>query len=189
MKLYHYVAKGNDVMQKGLLSFAKNPHADLHYYYKRSGGKTTHAEICDWMDSCFVGRSRAIRCFSEPIKWTERSIHCLKDFIDNADKFAIDISALDNDGLIEAVYVSPSVLDIPNIKEQQDCDEILIKLENGIQDIDFSPLDWSVCDDELGRRFAYVRYYLIVVKCGVIEPKYLQKGCVFCSSDIALITR
>ena len=45
---------------------------------------------------------------------------------------------------------------------------------NGIDDIDYSPIDWSVCDDKLHRRFAYVRYYLIVVKGGVIEPKYLK---------------
>lgn len=174
MKLYHYVTKGNDVLEKGLLSFANNPNADLHYYFKRTGGKTTHKEICEWMESCFVGRSRTIRGFPEPIKWTEHSIHCLKDFIDNADKFEIDISAMDKDGLIEAVYVSPSVLDIPNIKEQQDCDEVLVKLENGINDIDYSPIDWGVCDDELDRRFAYVRYYLIVVKDGFIPSKYLK---------------
>ena len=174
MKLYHYVTKGNDVLQKGLLSFANNPNADLSYYFKRTDGKTTHKEICKWMENCYTGRSRAIRGFTEPIKWTERSIHCLKDFIDNADKFEIDISAMNNDGLIEAVYVSPSVLDIPNIKKQQDCDEGWIKLENGINDIDYAPINWSVCDDKLGRRFAYVRYYLIVVKGGVIEPKYLK---------------
>ena len=174
MKLYHYVAKGNDVLQKGLLSFANNPNADLHYYFKRTGGKTTHKEICEWMESCYVGRSRAIRGFSEPIKWFKNSVHCLKDFIDNADMFEIDIEALDKDGLIEAVYCSPSVLDIPNIKEEQDCDEVWLKLENGVNDIDYSPIDWSVCDDELGRRFAYVRYYLIVVKGGIIPPKYLK---------------
>ena len=65
-------------------------------------------------------------------------------------------------------------MDISNIDEQQVCDEMWIKLKNGIKDIDYSPIDWSVCDDELGRRFAYVRYYLIVVKGGVIEPKYLK---------------
>lgn len=174
MKLYHYVTKGNNVLQKGLLSFANNPNADLRYYFKRTGGKTTHKDICDWMENCYKGRSRAIRGFSEPIQWTERSIHCLKDFIDNADKFEIDVSAMDKDGLIEAVYVSPSVLDIPNMDEQQVCDEMWIKLKNGIKDIDYSPIDWSVCDDELNRRFAYVRYYMIVVKGGVIEPKYLK---------------
>ena len=174
MKLYHYVAKGNNVLRKGLLSFAKNPYADLHYYFKRTGGKTSHKEICEWMENCYVGRSRAIRGFTEPIKWNKRSIHILKDFVDNADMFEIDISALNADGLIEAVYVSPSVLNVPDIKENQDCDEVWQKLEHGIDDIDYSPIDWSVCDDELHRRFAYVRYYLIVVKGGVIEPKYLK---------------
>lgn len=173
MQLYHYINKGNNALQKGILSFAANPNADLSYYFKRSGGKTTHAEICQWMDSCFEGRSRGIRAFSEPIKWTERSIKCLKNFVDDADCFAIDLSALQRDGLIEAVYVSPSVLDLPDIKEEQGMDEILQKLDR-IEDIDFSPIDWRICDDEAGRRFAYVRYYLIVVKGGIIAPKYIS---------------
>jgi len=173
MKLYHYVTKGNNVLEKGLLSFAKNPDADLRYYCERTGGKTTHKEICEWMENCFVGRSKAIRAFSEPIQWTERSIRCLKNFIDNADEFEIDISAMNDDGLIEAVYVSPSILEFPDIKEEQGMDEILQKL-HGIEDIDYSPIDWGVCDDELRRRFAWVRYYLIVVKNGIIPPKYLR---------------
>ena len=173
MKLYHYVTKGNDVLQKGLLSFANNPDANLKHYFKRTGGKTTHREICEWMESCFTGRSRAIRAFSEPIKWTDKSLHCLKDFVDNADKFEIDISALDKDGLVEAVYVSPSILDFPDITEEKGMDEILQKLDS-IEDIDYSPIDWSVCDDELDRRFAWVRYYLIVLKGGIIPPKYLK---------------
>ena len=37
MYLYHYVAKGNTVDRDGLLSFARNPNADLNYYFKRSG--------------------------------------------------------------------------------------------------------------------------------------------------------
>lgn len=172
MQVYHYISKGNNALEKGILSFAANPNADLSYYFKRSGGKTTHSEICRWMESCFEGRSRGIRSFSEPIKWTERSIRCLKNFVDNADCFAIDVSALARDGLIEAIYVSPSVLEVEGLTEQQDCDEILWPLKS-IEDIDFSPIDWSICDDELGRRFAYVRYYLIVVKGGIIPPKYI----------------
>lgn len=49
MRLYHYVAKGNTVLTDGILSFAQNPHADLSYYYKRSG-ETTHNGICQWME-------------------------------------------------------------------------------------------------------------------------------------------
>lgn len=173
MKMYHYITKGNSALIDGILSFAANSKADLQYYYERSSA-ATHKGVADWMESCFKGRSRGIRCFSEPIKWTDKSIHCLKDFVDGCDMFEIDIEALAKDGLLEAVYVSPPVTDFPEIKEYPGIDEILQKL-NSITDIDFSPIDWSVCDDELGRRFAFIRYYLIVVKDGIIPPQYITK--------------
>lgn len=171
MKLYHYITKGNTALKEGILSFARNPQADLSYYYKRSG-QTTHEGIVQWMENCFEGRSRGIRGFSEPIKWTENSLS-LKKFIENADLFAIDLNALQKDGLLEAVYVSPSVMDMPELQEWG-CDEVLKKLA-GIEAIDLSPVDWNVCNDELGRRFAFVPYYLIIVKGGIIPPAYLSK--------------
>lgn len=172
MKLYHYIAKPNTALDDGILSFAKNPNADLKYYYKRSG-QTTHDGIVKWMENCFEGRSRGIRGFSEPVKWTDNSLS-LKDFIDNADMFSIDLEALDRDGLLEAIYISPSVADCPTLKEQWECDELLIKLYD-YKDISVRPIDWSVCNDELGRRFAYVPYYIIVIKGGVIPPQYIKK--------------
>lgn len=42
-----------------------------------------------------------------------------------------------------------------------------------INDIDTSPVDWSVCDEKLGLRFSVVPYYLIVIKGGIIPPKYI----------------
>ena len=172
MKLYHYIAKPNTALEEGILSFANNPNADLRYYHKRSG-ETTHDGIVKWMENCFEGRSRGIRGFSEPIQWTEKSMS-LKDFIDNADMYSIDLDALDRDGLLEAIYISPSVADCPTLKEQWECDELLIKLYD-YKDISARPVDWSVCNDELGRRFAYVPYYIIVIKGGVIPPEYIKK--------------
>ncbi len=169
MNLYHYVAKGNDVLSKGLLSFSQNPHADLSYYFQRSGA-TTHSDIVKWMESCFIGRSRGIRCFSEPIKWHSQSFS-LKNFIENADLFAIDIDAMNKDGLIEAVYVSPSVMGRQNL-QKHGCDELLERVT--LSEIDFSPIDWSICNDEKGWRFAFVRYYLLVIKEGIIPPQYLS---------------
>ncbi len=174
MKLYHYITKGNNALNQGILSFANNPQADLHYYLKRTGGETTHKGIVKWMENCFTGRSRAIRGFSEPIQWTEKSINMFKPFIENADLFAIDLDALQKDGFIEAVYVSPALR--PNLDNEllQDCDEKLVKL-NSIADIDTSPVDWSVCDEKLGLRFSVVPYYLIVIKGGIIPPRYIHK--------------
>lgn len=172
MKLYHYISKGNSALTEGILSFAKNPNADLSYYYKRTGGETTHAGIVKWFESCFAGRSRAIRGFSEPIQWTEKSKNMFKPFIENADMFSIDVSALEADGLIEAVYVSPALR--PDLDKEllQDVDENLVKLSS-INDIDTSPVDWSVCDEKLGLRFSVVPYYLVVIKGGIIPPEYI----------------
>jgi len=170
MKMYHYVAKGNNVLEKGLLSLATNPDADLSYYYKRSDAQD-YDGIVRWMENCFSGRSRGIRCFTEKIKWHERCLN-LKNFIENADLFSFDVEVLAKDGLLDAVYVSTSVLDVPDIDEKNCCDEGLCPLSS-YREIDFSPIDWSVCDEKLGRRFAYVRYYLAIVKDGVIPPQYL----------------
>ena len=98
----------------------------------------------------------------------------LKDFIDNADMFSIDLEALDRDGLLEDIYVSPSVMDVPTMKELWNNDELLIKLYD-YKEISSRPIDWSICNDELGRRFAYVPYYIIVIKGGIIPPQYIKK--------------
>lgn len=173
-KLYHYITKGNTALTEGILSFAKNPDADLHYYYKRSGGETTHEGIVKWMENCFEGRSRAIRGLTEPIRWTEKSIDMFKPFIEAADLFSIDLNALQKDGFIEAVYVSPAILPDLDKDFPQDIDERLVKLTS-IKDIDTSPIDWSVCDEKLGLRFSVVPYYLIVIKGGIIPPQYITE--------------
>lgn len=172
MKLYHYITKGHTALTEGILSFAKNSDADLSYYHKRTGGQTSHEGIVKWMENCFEGRSRAVRGFSEPIRWTNKSINMFKPFIENADLFSIDLAALQKDGLIEAVYVSPAIK--PNLDKDfpQDVDERLVKLSS-IDEIDTSPVDWTVCDEKLGLRFSVVPYYLIVIKGGIIPPKYI----------------
>lgn len=173
MKLYHYIAKPNTALKDGILSFAKNPNADLSYYYKRSG-ETTHNGIVKWMERCFKGRSCGVRCFSEPIKWTKKSINMFKPFIENSDLFSINLADLQKDGLIEAVYLSPAIHPNTDKDFPQDIDERLVKLSS-INDIDTSPIDWSVCDEKLGLRFSVVPYYLIVIKGGIISPKYISK--------------
>ena len=173
MKLYHYISKPNTALNDGILSFANNPNADLRYYFKRSE-ETTHNGIVKWMESCFEGRSRAIRGFSEPIQWTEKSVKMFKPFIENADLFSIDLEALNKDDLIEAVYVSPAMHPDKDKDLLQGVDEILVRLDS-INDIDTSPVDWSVCDEKSGLRFSVVPYYLIVIKGGFIPPKYIKK--------------
>ncbi|MBR4927334.1 MAG: hypothetical protein IKY98_03300, partial [Alphaproteobacteria bacterium] len=53
-------------------------------------------------------------------------------------------------------------------------DEGLYKISD-LTEIDFTANDYTILDDEKGWRFAFIRYYLIVIKGGVIPPKYIQK--------------
>lgn len=178
MKLYHYVPKDSTVMTEGLLSFSKSKKVNLKSYIWRAEGLKTKKDVCKWMEKCFKGRSLGIRFFTEPIKWNDNSVEVLKSFVDEFALISVDISKLNTDGLIESIYFSPAVhkvhpeaLTDPNFNMK--CDEFYIKLKS-IKDIDFSPVDWSICDDKKGRRFAFVPYYLFVIKDGVIPPKYIQ---------------
>lgn len=171
MKLFHYVQKGSNVLERGILSFAKNPQADLSYYTRRSGAET-HDGVVRWMESCFEGRSRGIRVFSEPIRWTEKSLS-LQKFVEQTDRFALDVTAMERDGLIEAAYCSPAGIVNDPSKIEYGTDEVLVKLDS-VRDIDFSPVDWKKCDDALGLRFYVVPYYLLIVKGGVVLPEYLS---------------
>ena len=180
MKLYHYVTKGNNVLEVGLLSFCQNPKADLNYYIKRSGAKT-HQGICAWMDKCFEGRSRSIRLWTTPLRWTVKSLQ-IKDLVDSCDLFEVDVFALAKDGFVEDVYVKPSLFDQRYFSPADfekfhtaGADEPLFKL-NGVQDIDYTyQQTWDRCDDSKGLRMGPLQYYLLVIKGGIILPKYLKR--------------
>ena len=180
MKLYHYVTKGNNVMDVGLLSISVNPNADINYYIKRSRRKT-HKGVCAWMEKCFKGRSRAIRFFTTPLQWTEKSLR-LKELVDSCDLFELNLTRLVKDGFVEAVYLKPSVFDghYFSMESREKClrsgaDETLIKLKSE-KDIDYKyHQTWDLCDDSKGLRMAPLQYYVLVIKGGIIPPKYLTK--------------
>ena len=176
MKLYHYITKGCDVLKTGLFSFSKSPNVDLNYY-KRSGFKT-QAEIAKWMEGFFDGYSRGIRALKEPLRWHSKALR-LKEIIDNCDLVEIDAERLLKDGLLEAVYYHlPLSLDDKEREKQLQKQE---KLHNdgfyriNLEDISTDAIDYSVCDDASGRRFAFIPFYLLVLKDGYIPPEYLRQ--------------
>ena len=107
MKLYHYVPKDNTVKTDGLLSFYKSKNVNLKSYLWRAEGLKTKEDVITWMERCFVGRSRGIRFFIEPIKWYNHSKELLKKFTENNILISVDIDRLYKDNLIESIYVSP----------------------------------------------------------------------------------
>lgn len=177
MKFYHYITKGSNVFKTGLFSFSKSPNVDLNYYIKRSG-YSTQQDIAKWMDKFFKGYSRGIRCFSEPIKWYPHSQR-LKEMVDSCDLLLIDADKLQEDGLLEKIYINPALSMDDTIRKEQ-CATIEKNHNDGfypieMKDISKAPVDWTVCDDVTGRRFAFVPFYFLILKDGVIPPQYLKK--------------
>ncbi len=90
--------------------------------------------------------------------------------MEESDLFEINVSALERDGLIEGVYESPSVLEkAPENKS----DECLCKISS-IAEIDFTPKNYDILDDEKGWRFAFFGYCLLIIKGGVLPLKKIS---------------
>ena len=136
---------------------------------------TTKDGIVSWMENCFKGRSRGIRFFTTPLEWHSKSLK-IKELIDNCDLLQIDLERLNKDGLVEAIYLKPSIFEKcnpPDIEHYKD--EYLIKL-NSVEDIDFNYAQtFDKCDDDKGLRMAPLRFYVLVIKDGIIPPQYITK--------------
>ena len=101
MKLYHYAPKENTVKEIGLLSISKGPR-DLRAYAHRAGSENRD-DIMAWLDKTFIGRSRAISCLTEPIKWQGNDA-VLKAIVDRSVLFSFELEDLIKDGLVESIW-------------------------------------------------------------------------------------
>ena len=163
MKLYHYAPKDNSVMTDGLLSISKID-KDLKPYVHRAGSENK-TDILKWMDSTFYGRSRAISCLTETIKW-QGNDQVLKKIVDGTELFSFELDDLINDGLVESIWCK-------NGSEANGLNEKFYQVKP--DEIDLSPLTWDKVDVSKGLLYAVVRHYLIVLKDGIIPTKYLSK--------------
>lgn len=163
MKLYHYAPIDNTCLQDGILSISKNP-INLKSYYKRAGSENKE-EILAWLDQTFTGRSRAISCLTEPIKW-QGNDPVLKTIVLRSTLFSFELNDLLKDGLVEAIWCKKSC-------EAYGLSEQFAKISP--QEIDLSPLTWEKCDSSKGLLYGVIRHYLIVLRDGFIPAKYLKK--------------
>lgn len=163
MRLYHYAPKENTVLEQGLLSISKAPR-DLRAYARRAGSEN-RAEIMAWLDKTFAGRSRAISCLTEPIKWQGNDA-VLQAIVERSVLFSFELNDLIKAGLVEAIWCK-------NGSDAGGYNERFYQVQP--QEIDTSPLTWEKVDAAKDLLFAVVRHYLIVLKDGVIPPQYLRK--------------
>ena len=161
MKLYHYAPKENTVKEQGLLSISKGPQ-DLRAYAHRAGSENRD-EIMAWLDKTFAGRSRAISCLTEPIKWQGNDA-VLKAIVDRSEIFSFELNDLIKAGLVESIWCK-------NGSEAGGYNEKFFEVKP--ENIDLSPLTWEKVDAAKDLLYAVVRHYLIVLKDGYIPPQYL----------------
>lgn len=163
MRLYHYAPKENTVKEKGLLSISKGPR-DLRAYAHRASSENKD-DIMAWLDTTFAGRTHAISCLTEPIKWQGNDA-VLKAIIDRSTLFSFELDDLIKAGLVESIWC----------KNGSDADGYNEKFsEVKPEEIDLSPLTWEKVDATKDLLYAVVRHYLIVLKNGYIPPQYLQE--------------
>lgn len=163
MKLYHYAPKENTIMEHGLYSISKNPQ-NLRAYANRSGSKNCD-DIRAWLDKTFPGRSRAISCLTEPIRWQGNDA-VLKTIVDKSTLFSFEIEELIKAGLVESIWCK-------NGSDAGGYNEKFFKVKP--EEIDSSPLNWEKVDASKDLLYAVIRHYLIVLKEGYIPPEYLKK--------------
>ena len=165
MRLYHYAPKVNTVKEKGLLSISKGPR-DLRAYAHRAGSENRD-EIMAWLDKTFSGRSRAISCLTEPIKWQGNDT-VLKAIVDRSALFSFELDDLIKAGLVESIWCK-------NGSDAGGYNEKFFEVKP--EEIDLSPLTWEKVDAAKDLLYAVVRHYLIVLKDGYIPPQYLTLEC------------
>ena len=163
MKLYHYTPKENTVMRDGLLSISKIDR-NLRSYAHRAGSENKE-DILKWLDSTFYGRSRAISCLTEQIKWKGND-PVLKNIVDGTKLFSFELDDLIKDGLVESIWCK-------NGSDTCGLNENFYQVK--ADEIDLSPLTWNKVDTTKGLLYAVVRHYMIVLKDGYIPAKYIKK--------------
>ena len=156
MRLYHYAPLQNNIPQQGINTF-KNGYGDVKPYTERAGSENRQ-KIISWMEGCFPGRSRAISVVTEPIKWEGNDL-MLKEFIEIHRIFSFELNDLIQNEIIESIWC-------------QEGDKIYSVQP---EEIDFSPLLWEKCNQEKGIFFGVIRHYFIVLKEGVLSPKYIRE--------------
>ncbi len=155
MKLYHYSPIGNSCLESGICSVSLMP--EFLFHYETRAKSKEHGKIIAWLDSTFEGRSKSIACFTEPLRLNGK-------IIDNGDLFSFDIAKLEKDGLLEDIYCKTR-------SGNGGMGEVFEKVS--VDEIDWRPFDFSMYKTEKELINAFFKHYFVVLKDGVIPPKYL----------------
>ena len=162
MNLYHYAPLKNVVFKNGLSAVSRMS-SELKKYAKRVGSNKNE-DIITWLEGTFPGRSRAISVLTEPVQ-LQGNDPMLKKWVNQKELIAIDFDKLLKDGLIESVWCKRA-------SDANGLNEKIVQIQP--EEIDFSPLPWHLCSKKKGLFFGVIPHYFLVIKGGIIPPKYLK---------------
>ena len=171
MRLYKYVPKKSkkSVLTRGLYS---STYKEALKRYSGAANSKKKKDIIAWLESVFPGRSKAVSCLTERVKWRGND-PVLKKIVKSSALVSFELDDLLNAGLVEAIWCRDDLAR----KGHKQC------LGNGIEhyfykvkpeQIDKSPLTWENVDMDKNLVFGAVRHYMIVLKNSVIPPEYLK---------------
>ncbi|MFV0627479.1 MAG: hypothetical protein ACK5N8_09065 [Alphaproteobacteria bacterium] len=171
MKLYIYLWPDvlEKVLKEGYLSASLQENPAVFYVYRGYAKSEKKEDIIEYLESTFQGRFRSISCLTAPAPVEDYKHPYLDNMIKSAKIISIDVSCMMEDGLIEAIYCK----DCSEIAKEDMEFENIYKVD-GLSEIDFSSQNWHRCDVKFGSPYNMIRHYMLVLRDGLIPPKYIK---------------
>ncbi|MDD4556924.1 MAG: hypothetical protein PHE89_06340 [Alphaproteobacteria bacterium] len=170
MKLYAYVYPTilELVLKEGYLSASKQENPPILSVYRNYAKSEKREDVIEYLENTFKGRFRSISCLTAPAPIEDYEHPYLDNLVKNSRVVSFDVEAMMKDGVIEAIYCKDCS---ETAKEDMEFENIY-KVD-GLSGIDFSPLNWHGCHVQFGSPFNVIRHYMLVLKEGIIPPKYI----------------
>lgn len=170
MRLYHYAPKENTILETGLYSYSKHPRG-LKRGYALPAKSNKKKDIIAWMEKVFPGRSKAISCLTEPIKWRGND-SVLKGIVRRSVLVSFELNDLIKAGLVESIWCRDDSAHKGRKYVYEDSTQYFYKVP--LKNIDVSPLQWEKVNVKNQVMWGAVRHYMIVLKKGIIPAEYLR---------------
>lgn len=176
MKVYLYTYAYDKIKEEGYKSLSMFD-KDSDYYknallmYKSSAKSKNIDDISEYLENTFNGRLRSICVITDIAPIEEYQHPYLNWLIHHADVISFDLNQLIEDGVVENIYCK----DLRQTVLVDASFENIYKINN-IEEIDFTPNDWHLCENEQYKNLSpwvTIKHYFLVLKNGVIPPQYI----------------
>jgi|GEM_PF-1132477 hypothetical protein len=176
MKVYSYTYQYDKIKREGYKSLALFDENSEYYKsslwtHRHSAKSDNYDDIRAYLEHTFEGRLRSVCVVTETAPENNYKHPYLDHLVHYADVISFDLDQLLSDNIAEEIYckdIRQSVLKDPGR-------ENIYKI-NSISEIDMTPHDWHLCEQEEYRVFspwATIKHYMLVLTEGYIPPEYI----------------